>query len=229
MSTGGNIDPNGDLIPDPDPPAETLEQQQQRLRDALEQLEQQQREQAEHERQLQQAARQAELSPELQAQAAEIERLAKEELDRDYPPPWKPADSSHPQELVGMIERINPSVGPSPEYGTFSMVIEIATITNERWSVWAQHGTPEHPGVIYSSMIRSRLQPGEIIAIRHLGMKRSDSTGFEYRNFKVRRVTLDRDSEPGRVDYDQLTKQTQEQAALPAPATAGDEPDDIPF
>lgn len=203
--------------------SETIEERKQRMQAELAELEREQREHAEQERRQRVAEQQAQLDPALAAQANEIEKQARDALDREFPSPWRPhkADSTDPAELVGMITRIEPSVGPSPQFGTYSAAIEVMTTTGEAWTIWA-----EHRGVIFNQMRRLRLQPGELIGIRYLGKKHSDASGFTYNNFRL--VRVDDHTDPAPVDYDHLTT-ADEQPALPPASNAAAPDDDIPF
>lgn len=202
--------------------SETIEERQQRLQAELAEIERQQREHAEAERRQRVAEKQAQMDPALAEQANEIEKRAAEQLDREYPPPWRPhkADSTDPAEVVGMVTRIDPQVGPSPQFGTYSAAVEVVTTTGESWTIWA-----EHRGVLFSQLRRLRVQPGELIAVRYLGKKHSDASGFTYNNYKLVRVDDDDTAAP--VDYDQINDTAEQQQLPPGDKPAPD--DDIPF
>jgi hypothetical protein len=202
------------------------EQREAELRAELEKIE---RERREAERQQQEERRleaEAALDPEKRALRDEIERRAKEALDREWPPSWQPhkAESGHPHELVGIVLRIDPRVGPSAAFGTYSAVIELKATDEHKWTIWANEG-----GVLHAQLLRQRVQPGELVGVRYLGKKPSQANpDRSYQDYRLARVTED-DAEPELVDYDALQRQHGEPAALPPPAEQPDPDDDIPF
>jgi hypothetical protein len=175
-----------------------------------------------------QAEREAKLDPETRAQKEELERRADEALEREFPPAWLPQkDKTHPERLVGLAARIDLRVGPSKVYGTYAAIIELLASDGRRWTAWAPHS-----GSLYAQLVRQRIQPGEVIAIKYRGLKPSESNpGQSYNDFRLARV--DDDKPAGRVDYDAI-QSAEEPPALPPgehpPANTPVEPDDdIPF
>jgi hypothetical protein len=201
-----------------------LERRQQELQAELARLEHEKREQAEAQRRQERAEREAQLDPELRAKKEQIERRANEVLDREWPPAWQPqkAESGQPAQIIGLVLRIDPKVGPS-KFGGYSAVLELRTTDEQEWTVWASH-----EGALYAQMLRQRIQPGEVVAIRYRGQKDSEANpGQSYHDFKLRRV--DDDEEPSApIDYDALQRD-RETPALPPPEHAPAPDDDIPF
>jgi hypothetical protein len=189
-------------------------------------------EQEEHEEHTRRAAeeqerREADLDPKQKAVREEIERRAHDALDREWPPTWSPQQrgSTDPDELVGLVTRINPSVGPSRAFGTYSAVLEVKATDGREWTVWANHG-----GALFSQLVRLQIQPGEVVAIRYRGLKESSANpGQQYQDYRLVRVEDD-EGEPQRVDYAALVESESGQPALPPPKQQEDEADDdIPF
>jgi len=181
-----------------------------------------------------QAELEAKMDPEQREQKAEIERRAKEQLDREFPPAWMPQkNSQHPDEIIGLVLRIDPRVGPSATFGTYSAVVEVRTTAGAEWTVWCNES-----GALYSQLTRLRIQPGEVIAVRYKGMKDSSANpGQSYHDFRLVRVD-DEDGGPAApVDYEALERS---RAATPAeleaagitskvPGSEAPPTDDIPF
>lgn len=195
------------------------------LQAELARIEQQEREQQEAARKQQQAELDAKLDPEMRQRKTAIEQRAREQLDREWPPAWtpqKPAEN-HPQELVGLVLRIDPRVGPSKTFGTYSAVIELRATDGKEWTIWANEG-----GAMYAQLVRLRIQPGEVIGVRYRGKKESESNpGQSYHDFRL--VRVDEDDQPAQpVDYDALTRD-REPAALPEGEAAPAADDGIPF
>lgn len=201
------------------------ERRRQELEAELAALERQEREQAEQQRLQEQAERDARLDPELREQKDAIERLADAALEREYPPAWLPqkaSENNHPDRVVGLVLRIDPRVGPSPAFGTYSAVVEVRATDGREWTLWCNEG-----GALYQQLLRLRLQPGEVVAAQYRGKRESQrNPGQSYQDFRLVRVD-DGESPAAPVDYDALQR-GQEAAALPPPADPP-EPDDIPF
>jgi hypothetical protein len=202
-------------------PASEREQLQARLAE----LEKQDREQAAEKQRAEQAEREQQLDPATLKQKQEIDKRADEALDREYPPSWLPQKNpEQPQQIAGLVLRIDPRVGPSKTYGTYSAVIEVRATDGNTWTLWANES-----GAMYAQLLRLRIQPGEVIAVRYRGLKESEATpGQKYHDFRLVRVDDDQDGPAPPVDYDQLTA-GQETPALPAPTNPGAPDDDIPF
>jgi hypothetical protein len=205
--------------------SETAQDRRAQLQAELEELERQEREEAEERRRSEELARREQaLTPEQQQRAEELEAKANEELDREYPQAWKPkANLGHPQQLVGAVIGINPMVGPSPQFGTYSAAIELRTVAGDEWTVWAPHS-----GAIFSQLVRLKIQPHEVIAVRYRGSRESQSSGFTYDDYRLVRVEGDGAGDPDWIDYDQLAAQREAPQLPPAPA-ATEPDDDIPF
>jgi hypothetical protein len=172
------------------------------LKAELAQREQEEREQAEAARRQEVAEREAQLEPE--------QRAKKEE--------------THPTELIGLVLRIDPRVGPSKAYGTYSAVIELRTLEQQEWTVWCNEG-----GALYAQLVRLRIQPGEVVAIAYRGKKVSEATGFSYHDIRLVRVDQDEEGLPAaEVNYDAL-RRDRETPALPEGDAAPEPHDDIPF
>ena len=183
--------------------------------------------QAERERGQEAEQHTAALDPKQKAIREEIERRADEALDREWPTSWQPhkQGSQDPHKLVGLVTRIDPSVGPSKTFGTYSAVIELKATDSHEWTIWANQG-----GALYEQLVRLRVQPGEVVAVHYRGLKPSErNPGQSYQDFRLVRVEED-EGEPQRVDYDALERSEEVPAALPAPQeeTPGGD-DDIPF
>ena len=193
----------------------------------LERVEREEREQEEHERgerQRRERDERTELDPKQKAIRDEIERRADEALDREYPPAWTPhkRGSHDPDQLVGLVMRIDPKVGPSKTFGTYSAVLELKTTDHREWTVWCNEG-----GALYAQLLRLQIQPSDVVAIRYRGLKESDANpGHHYHDFRLVRVEED-EGEPQRVDYDALEKEPT--AALPPAREEEPAGDDIPF
>jgi hypothetical protein len=202
------------------------EQKRRELEAQLAELEQNEREQAEQQRQAEQAERDAQLDPELRTQKEELERRAHAALEREFPPAWSPQKrgSDHPSELVGLVLRVDPRVGPSPTYGTYSAVIELRATHGKEWTIWCNEG-----GALYAQLVRLRVQPGEVVAVRYGGLRDSTANpGQSYHHFKLARVEDD-DQPAAPVDYDALQR-GKETPALPVPEQVpADIDDDIPY
>lgn len=190
----------------------------------LARLDEQEQAEADQRRQREQAERDAQLAPDQLARKAEIERLADEALDREYPPAWLPQkENDHPDKLVGAVLRIDPRVGPSKTYSTYSAVIEVRALGGQEWTIWANEG-----GALYAQLLRLRIQPGEVIAVKYRGLKDSEANpGQTYHDFKLARIGDDEG--PGApIDYDALNRGS-EPPALPPGEQAPVVHDDIPF
>jgi hypothetical protein len=201
------------------------EQRRQQLEAELAAIQQEEQAQAEQERQRQHTMQEAQLDPEQRAQRTEIEKRAHQALDREYPDAWLPQKNgnSHPTEIVGLVLRIDPRVGPSKTWGTYSAVVEVRATSGQEWTVWANEG-----GAMYAQLVRLRVQPGEVIAVRYRGKKESaQNPGQSYHDFRLVRVE-DEEGPAAPVDYDQLQRTT-EPAALPEGDQAPKPDDDIPF
>lgn len=158
-------------------------------------------------------------------QLREIEERGIEKLDRQYPVAWNPLKSSeHPNPIkAALILRIDPNVGPSPTYGTYSAVLEIRDGQGREWSVWC----PKPSSKLWNTLLRLRLQPGEVVALRDNGMRPSKFDPAR----KVHDVDLVRvgdDTGPEPIDYDKLER-APEAPAEPEPQAAAEPDDDIPF
>lgn len=175
------------------------------------------------------AEKEAQLGPELREQKQQIEQRAKEQLDREFPPAWNPqkAGSGHPDEIIGLVLRIDPRVGPSATFGTYSAVVEVRTTAGAEWTVWCNES-----GALYAQLTRLRIQPGEVIAIRYRGLKDSSANpGQSYHDFKMVRVDDDDGGPAPPVDYDALNRGPEPPALGEgeAVAAAAKPDDDIPF
>jgi hypothetical protein len=131
--------------------------------------------------------------------------------------------------IVGLVLRIDPKVGPSPVYSTYSAVVEVQATDAKEWTVWMNYGS-----ALYEQLLRLRIQPGELVGIKYRGKKPSQrNPGQDYYDFKLARVS-EHDEPAPEVDYDEL-KRAQKPPELPPGETAppaGDEvppDDDIPF
>jgi hypothetical protein len=195
------------------------------LQARLAELEAQEREQAAEKQRQEQAEREQQLDPVTLKQKQEIDKRADEALDREYPPSWLPQKhTDQPKQIAGLVLRIDPRVGPSKTFETYSAVLEVRATDGKEWTIWANEG-----GALYEQMLRLRVQPGEVIAIRYRGLKESQATpGQKYHDFRLVRVNEDQDGPAPPVDYDQLTK-GRETPALPAPENQAQPDDDIPF
>jgi hypothetical protein len=204
---------------------ETIDERERKARAELEKIERERREAERRQQEQQRLEAEQALDPEKRALRDEIERRAKEALDREWPPSWQPhkAESGHPHELVGIVLRIDPRVGPSAAFGTYSATIELKATDEREWTIWANEG-----GVLHAQLLRQRIQPGELVGVRYLGKKPSQSNpDRSYQDYRLARV--EDDAEPQQVDYDALQRSQNEPAALPPPAEAPDPDDDIPF
>jgi hypothetical protein len=199
-----------------------IEQQRQELHARLDAIDREEREKAEQQRREEQAASDAALPPEKREQKETIENLGRAALDREYPDAWQPQkNSEHPQELTGLVLRIDPRVGPSKAWGTYSAIIEMQTTDGREWSLWANEG-----GVMHNQLTRLRIQPGEVIAVRYRGKVESKANpGQHYQDFRLVRVEDDGPAAP--IDYDALER-SRATPALPAPEQPPVD-DDIPF
>jgi hypothetical protein len=187
-------------------------------------------------RQVEQASRQptpvpideATLTPE-QRQALdklrEIEDRGREQLNRKFPVAWNPLkDETHPSEIAAaLVLRIDPNVGPSPNFGTYSAMIEIRDGQGREWSVWC----PKPLSKLWNTLLRLRLQPGDVIALRDNGMRASKwDSARRVHDIDMVRVGDDIGSQD--IDYDKLDRALEVPAQQPE-AQSGDEEDDIPF
>lgn len=201
-----------------------VEQRRQELEAELARLADEEREQADRRRVEEQTQRDAQLDPELLARKTEIERRADEALEREFPAAWLPQkpEKGHPAKLVGLVLRIDPRVGPSA-YGGYSAVIEVQATDGQEWTLWANES-----GAMYAQLVRLRIQPGEVIAVKYKGLKDSEQNpGQRYHDFKLARI--DEDETPSApIDYEALQR-NRETPALPAPEQAPDVDSDIPF
>jgi hypothetical protein len=171
-----------------------------------------------------QAEQDAQLDSEARAKREEIELRADEALDKEFPPAWLPqkSKSGHPEKIVGLVLRINPKVGPSKVYRTYSAVVEVRATDAREWTVWMNQS-----GALYAQLLRLRIQPGEMVAIKYRGLKESEQNpGQSYHDFRLARVEDD-ETPAAPVDYDTL--QRTETPALPAPEQEQQAEDDIPF
>jgi hypothetical protein len=193
------------------------------LRAELAEIERKEAEQAEQQRQQEQVERrERKLTPDQQAEAADLLERANEALERQYPAAWLPhKNQEQPRQIVGKVLRINPRVGPSPVYGTYSAAIEVLTTEHDEWTVWANEG-----GALYSQLVRQRIQPGDVIGVRYRGKKQSTTSAFEYQDYRL--IRLDDEEQSSWVDYDQLARE-REQPQLPPAAGETETEDDIPF
>ncbi len=207
--------------------AETMsaEDRKRQLQAELEQLQEQERQETEARQRAEQAERDAQLDPATREQKEAIERRAKEELDREFPPAWMPqkSGSKDPAEIIGLVLRIDPRVGPSKTFGTYSAVIEVRATDGREWTVWANES-----GAMYAQLVRLRIQPGEVVAIRYRGLKESSANpGQSYHDFRL--VRVEDDEGPAQpVDYDALQR-GRDTPALPEGDQAPRPDDDIPF
>jgi len=204
-----------------------VERRRQELEAELARIQEQERVEEETRRQQVLQERNAQLDPVMREKKDAIERRAKEALDREYPPAWMPQKhgTGHPEEIVGLILRIDPRVGPSKTFGTYSAVVEVRTTEGAEWTVWCNES-----GALYAQLLRLRLQPGDVVAIRYRGKKQSQSNPNQsYHDFRLVRVEDDDDGGPSRpVDYDALQRH-QDMPALPEGEKAPQPDDDIPF
>jgi hypothetical protein len=202
-----------------------VEQRRQELQAQLDQLAAQEKAEAEERRRREQAEREAQLDPALREQKEAIEKRASAALDREFPPAWMPqkTGTGHPDQIVGLVLRIDPRVGPSKTFGTYSAVVEVRATDGTEWTVWCNES-----GALYAQLFRLRLQPGDVIAIRYRGMKQSQSNPNQsYHDFRL--VRVEDDEGPARpVDYDALQR-NQDMPALPEGEEAPKPDDDIPF
>jgi len=196
------------------------------LQERLAELERTEHEQALEKQRQEQAEREQQLDPVTLKQKQEIEKRANAALDREYPPSWQPQkNSDHPTQIAGLVLRIDPRVGPSKDFGTYSAVIEVQATDGRTWTVWANEG-----GALYQQLVRLRIQPGEVIGIRYQGKKPSQrNPGQDYQDFRLVRVEDDADGPAPPVDYDQLTQGQETPALPPPPERPADADDDIPF
>lgn len=201
-----------------------VEQRRQELEAELRELAEKERAEAQEQQALKAKEREAQMDPDMRARKAVIEEQANQELDREFPPAWTPhkQGSDHPAQIVGLVERIDPRVGPSRTFGTYSAVLEIRATDGQTWTVWANE-----QGALYAQMVRLRIQPGEVVAIRYRGKKESEQNpGWSYHDYRMVRVGDDGPAQP--VDYDQLAR-SHDQPALPEGEAAPQPDDDIPF
>jgi hypothetical protein len=191
----------------------------------LAEIKRQAEEEAAEKQRAEQAEREQKLDPTTLAQKQEIDAAADKALDREYPDSWQPHKTSdHPKQINGLVLRIDPRVGPSKVYGTYSAVIELRATDGREWTIWCNEG-----GAMYQQLLRLRIQPGEVIAIRYRGKKESlQNPGQSYQDYRLVRVDDDQDGPAAPVDYDQLTR-GQVTPALPAPENTPQSDDDIPF
>lgn len=207
-------------------PVSTTQERAAALKAELAEIEAAEKARAAAERETAELARRKEMAPEKRHEAEQWEERANAALDRVFPDKWEPQKNrEHPQQVVGQVLRIDPAIGPS-DFGTYSAAIELRTTAGDEWTVWAPHS-----GTMYAALLRFRVQPGEIVAIRYRGKKDSQRTpGQSYHDFRL--VVLDREDESGEwVDYEQLARGA-EQPQLPPPNQGGPAtPDDdgIPF
>jgi hypothetical protein len=209
----------------------TAEDRRAQLEAELAQLEAQEKAQAEEQRRQELAKKEAELPPEMRAQKQNLEAKANEVLEREFPPAWLPQkNKDDPELIVGLVLRIDPRVGPSKTWGTYSAVVEVRATDGREWTLWCNEG-----GALHNQLTRQRIQPGEVIAAKYRGKKDSlANPGQSYHDFRLAR--LEDDSQPAApVDYDALARaqgggeQPALPAATPAPASAPPPDDDIPF
>jgi hypothetical protein len=155
----------------------------------------------------------------------EVEQRGREQLNRKFPAAWNPENNGdHPREIpAAIITRIYPHVGPSPNFGTYSAVIEVRDGQGREWSVWCN----KPDGKLWNALLRLRLQPGEVIALRDNGMRPSKWDPAR-RVHDIDIVRVGEDAGPQPVDYDKLDSApatTAQPEAAPAPMPD----DDIPF
>jgi hypothetical protein len=195
------------------------------LQARLAELDQQERDDAAEKQRAVEAEREQQLDPVTLKQKQEIDKRADAALDREFPESWLPQKNpDHPRQIAGLVLRIDPRVGPSKGFGTYSAVVEIRATDGREWTAWANEG-----GALYMQLVRLRIQPGEVIAVRYRGKKESlQNPGQSYQDFRLVRVEDDQDGPAAPIDYDALTK-GQETPALPAPENAPQTDDDIPF
>ncbi len=202
----------------------TAEQRRLELEQELAKIEAQERPEAEQQHVAELAEKEASLDPATREQKLKIEQQASEQLDREFPPVWMPQkDTGHPDTIVGLVLRIDPRVGPSATFGTYSAVIEVRTTAGTEWTVWCNES-----GALYAQLTRLRVQPGEVVAIRYRGKKESQANpGQSYHDFRLVRVEDD-EGPAAPVDYDALQR-GRETPALPEGEQAPKPDDDIPF
>ena len=197
----------------------------QQLEAELKQIEEQERQAEQERRRQQQQEREASLDPALREKKDQIERRAQEALDREYPPAWMPQkpETGHPDVIVGLVLRIDPRVGPSKTFGTYSAVVEVRTTDGQEWTVWCNES-----GALYAQLVRLRLQPGDVVAIRYRGKRQSQQNPSQsYHDFRL--VRVEDDEGPAQpVDYDALQR-NHDMPALPEGEEAPKPDDDIPF
>ena len=202
-----------------------VDQRRQQLEAELAKLAEQDREAAAERHRQEQAQLEAQLDPAMREQKETIERRAREALDREFPPAWMPQKrgSGDPPEIIGLVLRIDPRVGPSKTFGTYSAVIEVQATDNREWTIWANE-----TGALYAQLVRLRIQPGEVIGVRYRGLKESTANpGQSYHDFRLARV--EEDEGPAQpVNYEAL-QQGRETPALPEGDQAPKPDDDIPF
>ena len=206
----------------------TSEARRQELEAELAAIAERERREAESQQQQLQAERVAQLDPEMRKKKELIEQRAREALDREWPPAWQPQkpEAGHPAEIIGLVLRIDPRVGPSKTWGTYSAVVEIRGTDGKEWTVWANE-----TGALYAQLVRLRVQPGEVVAIRWRGKKPSQQNPNQsYHDFRLVRVDEDHEGPARPVDYEALER-NRETPALPAPEQAPQPStdDDIPF
>jgi integrase len=203
----------------------TADERRRQLEAELARIKEQEAAEAEELRLKEEANREAQLDPVTKNQKEAIERRAREALDREFPPAWMPQKqgSKDPPELIGLVLRIDPRVGPSKTFGTYSAVIEVKATDGREWTVWANEA-----GALYAQLTRLRIQPGEVVGVRYRGLKESTmNPGQSYHDFRLARV--EEDEGPAQpVDYDAL-QHGRETPALPEGEQAPKPDDDIPF
>jgi hypothetical protein len=155
----------------------------------------------------------------------EVEQRGREQLDRKFPAAWNPLNNpDHPKVIpAALILRIDPHVGPSPNYGTYSAVIELRDGQGREWSVWANKPDSK----LWNTLLRLKLQPGEVVAVRDNG-KRPSKWDPAKSVHDIDLVRVEDDTGPQPVDYDRLERAPRMSATTEAVATATAD-DDIPF
>jgi hypothetical protein len=154
------------------------------------------------------------------------EQLGRTALDRQFPVMWNPLKSpEHPNEIpAALITRIDPHVGPSRDFGTYAAVLEIRDSHGREWSVWAN----KPDGALWHQLLRLKLQPGDVIALRDNGRRPSKrDPNRKVRDVVMRRVGDDTGADP--IDYGTIERVPEVPAPPPQAQQQCDDGDDIPF
>jgi hypothetical protein len=170
----------------------------------------------------------ATLTPDQQQALAalrEVGQRGRTALDRKFPTAWSPSKNpEHPVEIAAaLVTRIEPHGGPSTTFRTYSAVVEIRDGQGREWAIWCN----KPDGKLWNTLLRLRLQPGDVIALHDNGRRPSQRDPSRTVH-DIDLVRIGDDTGGGQIDYDKLDRAPE--VPVPTPEQRPPDPDDdIPF